>query len=131
MGEVQMRKLITVILLGLSMSLPITALADDHSTLRFVQVQADDVGAYIAQLSEGKTLISAVDNKFTLRALQATFAGEAAGAVIVVVEYAGSFGEFAMAWDNLTADPVVGAWLGGLSGLRRIVSDSLYKEFSL
>lgn len=126
-----MRKLITVILLGLSMSLPITALADGHSTLRVVQVQSDDVGAYIAQLGKGKKLISAVDSKFTLRAMQATFAGEAAGGVIVVVEYPGSFGEFAMAWDKLMADPAVGAWLGGLSGLRRIASDSLYSEFPL
>ncbi len=126
-----MRKLISVILLGLSISLPIAAVADDHSTLRVVQVQADDVGAYIAQLSKGKSLISEVDSKFTLRAIQATFAGEAAGNVIVVVEYPGSFGEFAMAWDKLMADPAVGAWLGGLSELRRIASDSLYTEFPL
>ena len=126
-----MRKLMTVILLGLTMSLSITAVADDHSTLRVVQVQADDVGAYVAQLGEGKKLISAVDSKFTIRAWQATFAGEATGAVIVAVEYPGSFGEFAMAWEKLIADPVVGTWLGGLSELRRITSDSLYNEFPL
>jgi hypothetical protein len=126
-----MRKLITVILFGLTMSLSITAMADEHSTLRVVQVHTDDVGAYVAQLSEGKKLITAADRKFTIRAWQATFAGEAAGAVIVAVEYPGSFGEFAMAWDKLVADPAVGNWLGGLSGLRTIVSDSLYNEFSL
>ena len=126
-----MRTLITVILLGLTMSLSITAMADEHSTLRVVQVDTDDVGAYVAQLSEGKKLIRATDQKFIIRAWQATFAGEAAGAVIVAVEYPGSFGEFAMAWDKLVADPSVGKWLGGLSGLRTIVSDSLYNELSL
>ena len=126
-----MRKLITVILLGLTMSLSITAMADEHSTLRVVQVDTDDVGAYVAQLSEGKKLITATDQKFIIRAWQATFAGEASGAVIVAVEYPGSFGEFAMAWDKLVADPSVGKWLGGLPGLRTIVSDSLYNELSL
>jgi len=126
-----MRKLMTVILLALTMSLSITAVADDHSTMRVVRVQADDVGAYIAQLSEGKKLISAIDSKFTVRAWQATFAGEAAGAVIVAVEYPGSFGDFAVAWEKLIADPAVGTWLGGLSGLRRIASDSLYNELPL
>jgi hypothetical protein len=126
-----MRKLITVMFLCMVMSLSLTAVADDHSTLRVVRVQTDDVGAYVAQLSEGKKLIKAVDDKFTIRSWQATFAGEATGAVIVGIEYPGSFGEFAMAWEKLVADPMVGAWLGGLSGLRTIVSDSLYKEFQL
>lgn len=126
-----MRKLITVILLGLTMSLSITAMADEHATLRVVQVQTDDVGGYFAQLSEGKKLIKVANNKFVIRAWQATFAGEATGAVIVAIEYPGSFGEFAMAWEKLIADPTVGGWLGGLSGLRTIVSDSLYNEFPL
>jgi len=113
------------------MSLSVMAMADDHSTLRVIRVQTDDVGAYIAQVSKGKKLITAIDSKFTLRAWQATFAGEAAGAVIVGVEYPGSFSDFAMAWDKLAADSTLAKWMGGLSGLRTIVSDSLYKEFSL
>jgi hypothetical protein len=126
-----MKSLMTVLLLGLIMSFSITAVADDGSTLRVVRVQTDDVAAYIAQLSEGKKLINAVNDRFTIRAWQATFAGEATGSVIVGVEYPGSFGEFAVAWEKLVADPKVGSWLGGLSSLRSIVSDSLYNEFSL
>jgi len=126
-----MKKIITVILLGLTMSLSIPAVADDHSTLRVVAVQTDDIGAYVAQLSEGKKLIQAIDSKFTVRVWQATFAGEATGAVIVGVSYPGSFGDFAMAWEKMTADHGVAAWLGGLSGLRTIVSDSLYNELPL
>jgi len=126
-----MKKLLTAIFLGLTMSLSITAMAEDHATLRVVQVETDDVAAYVARLTEGKKLIKAADEKFTIRAWQATFAGDATGVVIVGVDYPGSFGEFAMAWENLIADPAVGAWLGGLSELRSISSDSLYNEFAL
>lgn len=126
-----MSKLVNVLLVSLIMSLSLTALADEHSTLRVVRVQTTDVGAYVTQLREGKKLIKAADSKFTIRAWQATFAGDATGAVIVAVEYPGSFGEFAAAWDKLTADPAVSTWLGGLSGLRTIISDSIYNEFPL
>ena len=117
--------------LSFTMALSFSAVADDTSTLRVIRVQTDDVGAYIAQLSEGKKLIKAVDGKFNLRAWQATFAGDSTGAVIVAVEYPGSFGEFATAWDKVTADSAVRSWLGGLSGLRTLVSDSLYREYEL
>ena len=126
-----MKKYITMIVVSLTIVLSMSAVADDTSTLRVVRVQTDDVGAYIAQLSEGKKLINAVNDRFTIRAWQATFAGEATGSVIVGVEYPGSFGEFAVAWEKLVADPKVGSWLGGLSSLRSIVYDSLYNEFSL
>jgi len=126
-----MKKYITMILLGLTMVLSMSAVAGDTSTLRVVQVQTDDVGAYIAQLSEGKKLIKAVDDKFTVRAWQATFAGDATGAVIVAIEYPGSFSEYAMGWEKLMANATINSWLGGLSDLRTITSDSLYKEHGL
>ena len=126
-----MRKLITVILLALTMSLSITAIADEHSTLRLVRVQTHDLGGYVAKLSEGKKLIAVANDKFTLRAWRATLAGEDTGSVIVAVEYPGSFGEFAMAWDKLIADPAVRDWLHGFGGLRTIVSESLYNELAL
>ena len=126
-----MKKYITMILLSLTMVLSMSAVADDTSTLRVVRVQTDDVGAYIAQLSEGKKLINAVDENFTIRAWQATFAGDETGAVIVAISYPGSFSEYAMGWEKLMANAAISSWLGGLSGLRTIVSDSLYKEHAL
>ena len=126
-----MRKLMSLILMAVTMSLSITAFADEGSTLRVVQVQTDDVGAYIAKLQEGKALIKAADGKFSIRAWQATFAGDSTGTVIVGVAYPGSFGEFAVAWEKLVSDPAIATWLGGLSGLRTVVSDSLYKEHPL
>jgi hypothetical protein len=67
----------------------------------------------------------------TMRAWRATFAGDATGAVIVGLEYPGSLADFATAWQKIQEDKSVSKWLSGLSGLRRIVSDSLYNEISI
>jgi len=53
---------------------------------------------------EGRAIIAKVDPKFTLRAWQATFAGESTGAIAVAVEYPGDFGAFATAWSRLMSD---------------------------
>ena len=111
--------------------LPIAAFADDHSTMRVVAVQTDDVDAYRAQLSIGMQMIKKVEPKMTIRAWQATFAGDSTGAVIVAVEHPGSLGDWANAWDKIQADKAVADWLAGLGGLRKIVSDSLYNEMPL
>jgi hypothetical protein len=66
-----------------------------------------------------------------MRAWRATFAGDATGAVIVGLEYPGSLADFATAWQKIQEDKSVSKWLSGLSGLRRIVSDSLYNEISI
>jgi hypothetical protein len=126
-----MKRLLTVLVLSLTIMYSVTVAAVDGSTLRVVVVQTSDAEGYIAQLTEGKKLIDAVDKKFTIRAWQATFAGDATGTVIVGVEYPGSFGEFGVAWEKLISDPAVGGWLAGLSGLRTIVSDSIYNEYPL
>lgn len=126
-----MTKLITFILLGLIASLSTAAFADEHSTLRVVVVQTDDVRAYAAQLSEGNKMLTRVDSKFSMRAWQATFSGNTTGSVIVAVEYPGALSDFAQAWEKAMADEALSEWLAGLSDLRTIVSDSLYNEMPL
>ena len=126
-----MKRLITSILLGLTLTLSTVASADGHSTLRVVAVQTNDAAAYIKQLKDGKQLIQKVAPKMTMRAWRATFAGDATGAVIVGLEHPGSLADFATAWDKIQADKSVAKWLAGLSGLRTIVSDSLYNEISI
>mgnify|MGYP001554273727 CR=1 FL=1 len=69
--------------------------------------------------------------KMEMRAWQATFAGEAAGTVIVGIEHPGSLSAFATSWEKIQADSAVSKWLAGLSGIREIVSDSLYNEVPL
>jgi hypothetical protein len=126
-----MKRLIASILLGLTLSLSTVVFADGHSTLRVVIVDTDDAAAYTAQLKEGSRLIKKVAPKMTMRAWRATFAGNATGAVIVGLEYPGSLADFATAWEKIQADKSVSKWLSGLSGLRTIVSDSLYNEISI
>ncbi len=126
-----MNRLIALILLGLTLSLSTAVFADGHSTLRVVAVDTDDAAAYTAQLKEGSRLIQAVAPKMTMRAWRATFAGTSTGTVIVGLEYPGSLADFATAWEKIQADKSVAKWLGGLGGLRTIVSDSLYSEISI
>ena len=126
-----MKRLITSILLGLTLSLSTLASADGHATLRVVAVQTDDAAAYIKQLKEGKQMIQKVAPKMTMRAWRATFAGDATGTVIVGLEHPGSLADFATAWDKIQADKSVAKWLAGLSGLRRILSDSIDNEISI
>ncbi|PKG97735.1 hypothetical protein [Paraglaciecola sp. MB-3u-78] len=126
-----MKKLITLILLGLMLSLSTAVFADELSTLRVVVVDTDDAGAYIAQLNKGSLLIKAIAPKMTIRAWRATFAGDSTGAMIVALEYPGSLADFATAWDKVQADKSVAQWLAGLAELRKIVSDSLYSEIEI
>ena len=126
-----MKTLITVVLFALATSLSAVTLADNHSTLRVVAVDTNDVDAYVAELRKGKQMMMKIDPKMVMRAWRGTFAGEAAGAVIVSLEYPGSLSDFAIAWEKTLADKKMAAWLDGLSSLRRIVSDSLYQEMPL
>ncbi|MFT4937232.1 MAG: hypothetical protein ACI88A_000246 [Paraglaciecola sp.] len=126
-----MKRLITLILLGLTLSLSTAVCADALSTLRVVVVDTDDAAAYIAQLNKGSMLIKAITPKMTIRAWRATFAGDSAGAMIVALEYPGSLADFATAWEKVQADKSVEQWLAGLAGLRKIVSDSLYSEIAI
>ena len=110
---------------------PMPAHAADGSTLRVVAVETANPQAYAEQIKKGRAIIAKVDPKFTLRAWQATFAGESTGAIAVAVEYPGDFAAFATAWSRLMSDKAVSEWLGGLSGMRTIASDSLYQEIGL
>ena len=126
-----MKTLITIVLLTLATSLSAVAQADNHATMRVVAVATDNVDAYVAEVRKGKQMMKKLAPKMVMRAWQATFAGDAAGAVIVTLEHPGSLSAFAGAWEKTLADKEMAAWLDGLSGLRQLVSDSLYQELSL
>jgi len=126
-----MKKLMAVILLGITLSFSTAVLADELSTLRVVVVHTDDAAAYIAHLNKGRMLIKAITPKMTIRAWQATFSGDTTGAMIVGLEYPGSLANFATAWEKVQADKSILEWFAGLDGLRKIVSDSLYNEIAI
>lgn len=126
-----MKNLIAALVFAVLTSISATTLADGHTTMRVVAVNTDDVGAYVAELREGKQMMAKLAPKMQMRAWQATFAGEAAGGVIVALEYPGSLSAFATAWEKTLADKKMAAWLEGLGSLRELVSDSLYRELSI
>ena len=126
-----MRSLLTALVFTILASLSATTLADGHTTLRVVSVSTDDVAAYVVELRKGKEMMSKLTPKMEMRAWQATFAGEETGTVIVSLEYPGSMSAFASAWEKTLADKKMASWLKGLGGLRKLVSDSLYRELSI
>jgi hypothetical protein len=126
-----MKTIISALLIVLATSFSSLALADGHTTLRVVMVNTDDVDAYVAELTKGKEIMSKIAPKMNMRAWQATFAGPNTGAVIVGLEYPGSLADFAAAWDKILADKKMASWLKGLSPIRTLVGDSLYRELSI
>lgn len=126
-----MARIISFVLLSLALSLSSSVFAGENATPRVVVVETNDAPAYVTELKQGSKLLNKVDSKFVMRAWRGTFAGNATGAVVVALEYPGSFGDFAQAWDKALADSSIANWLAGLSGLRKIISDSLYEEMPL
>ncbi len=126
-----MKTILTIILATLLTAMAMPAFADNHSTLRVVVVQTDDVDAYVAALKKGKALITAQNPNFTITAFQATFAGENTGAVVVAVRHPGGMSDFGKAWEANMANEEIADWLAGLDDLRTITSDSLYTELPL
>lgn len=126
-----MKRMLACIIFTLAALTAFPAMADDHSTLRVVVVQTDDVDAYVERLKVGKKLIQAQDDKWEMSAYQSTFAGENTGSVVVAVSYPGGLSDFATAWEANMASEEISAWLDGLSEIRTIVSDSLYAEMPL
>ena len=125
-----MKNLMILAMCGLMLVVTAHANAAEGTTMRVVVVQTDDAAAYADEIRKGKKLLHAVAPNMSMRAWQATFAGTSTGTVVVALEYPGSLADFSMAWEKTVADKKIAKWLGGLSGLRTIVSDSLYTEIA-
>ena len=126
-----MKTLITALIFAITTSFSAATFADGHTTLRVVTVSTSDVEAYVAELGKGKQMMAKLTPKMVMRAWQATFAGQETGTVIVSLEYPGSLSAFATAWEKTLADQKMADWLKGLGDLRKLVSDSLYRELSI
>jgi hypothetical protein len=94
---------------------------------RVVVVQTDNADAYVKELERGKSILERLQSPGKIRVWRARFAGNAAGSVIVTVEYPSLA---AIADDDAkdAKDPEFQTWLKGLDKIRKIVSDSLYTE---
>jgi hypothetical protein len=120
------RKLTTLlaatILLGVSFPLH----AVDAPVLRIVVVQTDNPDAYLKEIERGRGILKRLGST-TLRVFQARFAGDRAGALVVAAE-SPSLTTFAKDEDKATSDPEYQAWMKDLAKLRKVTSDSIYRE---
>lgn len=104
-----------------------TPVAAADTVLRVVVVQTDDVAGYVKQIEEGKALLKKMGSPALLRIWQASFAGPDTRSVVVSMEYE-SMQVLSADMAKLTADAEFATWLKGLEGLRKILSDSIYRE---
>ena len=111
------------ILLGAS--LPLHAV--DAPVLRVVVVQTDSPDAYLKEIDRGRGILKRLGSASTIRVWQARFAGDRAGALVVAVE-SPNLATFAKDEDRATSDPEYQAWMKDLQKLRKVTSDSIYRE---
>jgi len=103
------------------------AFAQKATVLRVVVVQSDNVAAYLQELERGKELLKKVESPSIIRVWQARFAGDEAGTVVVSIEYP-SLSALAADDEKMRTNAEIAAWLKGLDKVRKVVSDSIYRE---
>jgi hypothetical protein len=127
-GNIVVRRTATLVLvLVLSLCVLSPAFAQKATVLRVLIVKTDNIAAYLQELDRGKEMMKNLGIPEVLRVWQATYAGPEAGTVVVSIEYP-SLTAFAEATAKMNTDKDMQAWMKGLDKLRKIVSDSIYKE---
>ncbi len=116
-----------VLILALFLGVSGPAFAQKATVLRVVIVKSDNIAAYLQELERGKEMMKKLGIPGQIRVWQATFAGPEAGMVAVGIEYP-SLTALAEATAKMNTDKDMQAWLKGLDKVRKIVSDSIYKE---
>lgn len=101
--------------------------AAEAPVLRVVVVETDNPDAYVKEIERGRALLKKLGSASTIRVWQARYAGDRAGAIVVAVE-SPSLATFAKDEEKVNADPEYQAWMKDLSKIRKIKSDSLYRE---
>jgi hypothetical protein len=117
--------LVLAITFLLGASLPLRAA--DVPVLRVVVVQTDNPETYLKEIDRGRAILKRLGSSSTIRAWQARFAGDRAGSIVVAVE-SPSLTTFAKDEDKVASDPDYQAWMKDLAKLRKVMSDSLYRE---
>jgi len=118
--------LVCLVLAILVSSAPVIRAADT-TVLRVITVQTDDVDGYLKELENARAINKRLQGTGVIRAWRARFAGDAAGAIVVSIEYP-SLMAMARDEEKAQADPEEKALLARLGKMRKIVSDSLYNE---
>lgn len=95
--------------------------------LRVVIIQTSDQAAYLEQIAQIKAHYKRMGSTANVRVWRARFAGSETGAIAVAVEYK-DMADFAATDAKANADEGMQATMKALSGLRTVLSDSLYEE---
>jgi hypothetical protein len=113
-------------MIGLAAALLFAASANAN-TMRVVVVETTDVAGYVKGIEQGRELLKRKGSPAQLKVWVARYAGEAAGSVVVSVEYPNIE---ALAKDDtaMSSDAELRSWLAGLARIRKVVSDSIYEE---
>ena len=111
-------------LLGLSVSM--SAIAANPTTLRVIVVQTADVPAYIHEVDTLQALYKKIGQMITIRVWRATYAGPDTGTLVVSVELP-NFMALAKVNEIVQTNQEVAAEMKKINGMRKIVSDSLYE----
>ena len=112
---------------GMQLGVSQAAHAQKTTVLRVVRIQTDDVATYLKGLEQGKSIMKKLGLTQNLRVWRAQFAGPDAGSVVVAIEYP-DMASFAAAEAKTSADPDYQEWLKGMLKVRKVVSDSIYRE---
>ena len=116
-----------LIVLGMMLGMSQAAHAQKTTVLRVVRVQTDDMAAYLQGLERGKSIMKKMGLTQQIRVWRAQFAGPDAGSVVVTIEYP-DMASFAAAEAKTSADPEYQEWLKSMLKVRKVVSDSIYRE---
>jgi len=116
-----------VVVVGMMLGMSQAAHAQKTTVLRVVRIQTDDIAAYLQGLDRGKSLMKKMGLTNNIRVWRAQFAGPDAGSVVVAIEYP-DMASFAAAEAKTFADPEYQQWLKDMLKVRKVVSDSIYRE---
>src|SRR6266478_3891774 len=107
----------------------LSAVAADTAVSRVIVVQTADVPGYVHEVETLQALLKKAGVAATLRVWRATYAGVDAGSIVVSVEVPNLAG-IAKIEDTIRTNPDLAAEMKKISGMRKIVSDSLYELMS-
>ena len=107
----------------------LSAVAADTAVSRVIVVQTADVPGYVHEVETLQALLKKAGVAATLRVWRATYAGADTGSIVVTVEVPNLAG-IAKVEDTIRTNPDLAAEMKKISGMRKIVSDSLYDLLS-
>ena len=112
--------------LTIAATLP-TLAANAPTTLRVIVVQTTDVSGYLREVNALAEIYKKAGSPINIRVWRATYAGNDAGAIVVSVEFP-NFMALAKSYDLQRSNQDIMAAMKKISGMRKIVSDSLYEQ---